>query len=147
MRRALPLIMTMLLMFLVIPEQAQSQDATGTWTITNSRAGRQGGQARETSMEVTLVQDGTAVTGTTMMAMGRGRGGGEAPAPQEIAITDGEMEDGKLTFTITRGMGERTMSMVFIGTVAGDAMEGNMTMAGGMGGGEPIPFKGVKKEG
>ncbi|MFH1762977.1 MAG: hypothetical protein ABIF09_02190 [Gemmatimonadota bacterium] len=144
MRRFVPLgLLAMLLMFLATPVQAQN--VTGDWTITYSQMGRQGGAAREVSMEITFLQDGTAVTGTTMMAMGGRGGGGEAPAPQEIAISDGKMDGNTLTFTINRGMGERTISMVFTGTVAEDAMEGTMAMAGGMGGGEPIPFKGVKK--
>ncbi len=138
-----------LLMFLAVPVQAQ--DVTGDWTITYSQMGRQGGQAREISLEITFLQDGATVTGTTMMAMRgrRGGGGGDPPAPQEVEISDGTMEDGKLTFSIVRGMGERTMTMVFTGTVEGNAMEGTIAMAmpGGMGGGEPIPFKGVKKEG
>ena len=147
MRRLVPLgLMATLLMFLATPLQAQ--DVTGSWTITYSQMGRQGGQAREVSMEVTFLQDGATVTGTTMMAMrGRPGGGGEPPAPQEVAIEDGTMEGNVLTFTINRGMGERTMSMVFTGTVEGNAMEGTMAMSGGMGGGEPIPFQGVKKEG
>jgi len=101
-------------------------------------------------MDATFLQDEAAVTGTALMAMGgRGRrgGGGDPPAPQEIAIEDGTMEGNVLTFTINRSMGERTMSMVFTGTVEGNAMEGTMAMSGGMGGGEPIPFQGVKKEG
>ena len=148
MRRIVPLgLMAILLMFLGTPLQAQ--DVTGTWTITYSQMGRQGGQAREVSMEITLQQNGTEVAGTTMMAMGRGRGGAEAPAPQEVAITDGKMEDGVLTFSLTRGMGERTMTTVYTATVDGNTMEGTMTMPamGGMGEREPTPFKGVKKEG
>ena len=146
MRRIVPLgLMAMLFMFLA--PTVQAQDVTGTWTITYSQMGRQGGQAREVSMDITFQQDGAEVTGTTMMAMGGRRGGGEAPAPQEVAITDGKMEEGKLTFSIARGMGERTMTMTFTGAIDGNAMEGTMVMAGGMGGGDPIPFKGVKKEG
>ncbi len=121
--------LAMLLMFLATPVQAQ---VTGDWTITYSQMGRQGGAAREVSMDITLKQDGATVTGTTMMAMG-GRGGaagGTPPAPQEVAISDGKMEGDKLTFTINRGMGERTISMVFTGTVAGNAMEGTMAMCG-----------------
>ncbi len=146
MRRIVPLgLMAILLMFMAAPMQAQ--DVTGTWTITYSQMGRQGGQAREVSMEITFQQDGAAVTGTTMLTMGRRGGGGQPPAPQEVAITDGKMEEGKLTFSIVRGMGERTMTMVFTSAVEGDAMEGTMAMSGGMGSGDPIPFKGVKKEG
>ena len=74
-------------------------------------------------------------------------GSGNPPEPQEIAIEDGKMEGDKLTFTINRSMGERTFSMTFTGTVSGATMEGTMATSGGMGGGEPVPFKGVKKEG
>ena len=125
----------------------QAQDVTGTWTLTYSMMGR-GGEPMERSMEFTFLQDGATVTGTTMMQMGRRPAAGEQPpAPQEIAIQDGKVDGNKLTFTITRGMGERTMTMVFEGTVTSNTMEGTLTQSGGMGGGEPVPFKGVKKEG
>jgi hypothetical protein len=146
MRRTVPVgLVAMLFAFMAVPLHAQ--DVTGSWTLTYSMMGRQGGQAREVSMEFNLKQDGTAVTGTTMMAMGRGRGGGEAPAPQEIAIEDGKMDGSTLTFSFTRGMGDRSMTQTFTATVSGNTMEGTITMSGGMGGGDPIPFKGVKKEG
>jgi hypothetical protein len=146
MRRIVPVgLVAMLFAFTAIPLHAQ--DVTGTWTLTYSMMGRQGGQAREVSMDFTLKQDGAVVTGTTMMAMGRGRAGGEAPAPQEIAIENGKMDGNKLTFSFTRGTGDRSMIQTFTGTVSGNNMEGTITMTGGMGGGEPIPFKGVKKVG
>jgi len=145
MRRFVPLgLMATLFMFLGTP--LQGQDVTGTWTLTYSQMGRQGGQAREVSMDFTFQQDGSVVTGTTMMAMGGRRGGGEAPAPQEVAISDGKMEGDKLTFAINRGMGERVMTMTFTGTVSGSTMEGSMATSG-MRASDPIPFKGVKKEG
>ena len=144
----IPFAFTAVLMALAGPLQAQ--DVSGTWTLTYSQMGRQGGQAREVSMDVTLKQDGTAVTGTALMAM-RGRPGGAGRAgagqPQEIPIADGKIEGDQLTFSVVRGQGERTMTMVFTSTVAGSEMVGNMAMSGGMGRGQPIPFKGVKKEG
>jgi len=148
MRRFVPFGLMAALLLIMAPS-LQAQDVTGDWILTYSQMGRQGGQARETSMELTLKQDGAAVTGTTMMAMGGRRGGGEAPAPQEIAISDGKMEDGVLTFSLTRGMGERTMTIVYTGTVDGNTMAGTLAMPamGGMGQRDPIPFKGVKKEG
>jgi len=134
-----------LLMFFAGPLQAQ--DVTGDWTLTYTMMGR-GGQSMERSMEITFQQDGATVSGTTMMqARGRPGGGGNPPEPQEVAIEDGKMEGDKLTFVINRGMGERTMTMTFTGTVSGATMEGTMAISGGMGGGEPVPFKGVKKEG
>ena len=145
MRRFIPFgLMAVLLLFMA--PSLQAQDVTGDWTITYSQMGRQGGQAREVSMDFTFQQDGAAVTGTTMMAMGGRRGGGEAPEPQEIAISDGKMEGDKLTFVINRGMGERVMTMTFTGTVAGGTMEGTMAMSG-MRASDPVPFKGMKKEG
>ena len=144
--RRIVLLGLMAMLFLFMGTPLQGQDVTGDWTLTYTMMDRQG-QAMERSMEITFSQDGATVTGTTMMQM-RGRGGGgEAPAPQEVAIRDGKMEDGQLIFSINRGMGERTMTMTFTGTVSGSTMEGTMAFSGGMGGGEPVPFKGVKKEG
>jgi hypothetical protein len=129
----------------------EAQDMNGAWTLTYSQAGRQGGQAREVSMDVTFQQDGSAITGTVLMAMparggpgGAGGGGGE---PQEIPISDGKIEGNEFTFSIARGMGQRTLTLIYSGTVAGDAMEGTMAMTGGRMDRPPIPFKGVKKEG
>ena len=143
MRKVVPLAFMAILMAISAPLQAQ--EVTGSWTLTYSQMGRQGGQAREVSMDVTLQQDGATITGTALMAMrGRGGGGGE---PQEVPITDGKVEGDKITFSVVRGMGERTMTLVYSGTVAGSTMEGTMAMGGGMGGREPVAFKGVKKEG
>ena len=144
MRRFVPLgLMAMLFMFMGAPLQAQ--DVTGDWTLTYSQMGRDG-QSMERTMEITFQQDGADVTGTTMMQM-RGRGGGgDPPAPQEVAISDGKMEGDKLTFLISRGTAERTMTLTFNGTVSGGTMEGTMTMSG-MRASDPVPFKGVKKEG
>ena len=144
MRSVISLAFMAVLMTLAAPLQAQ--DVTGDWTLTYSMMGRQGGQAREVSMDVSLQQDDNEVTGTALMAMGGGRGGA-AGAPQEIAITDGKIEGDKFTFSVARGMGERSMAFVYSGTVVGATMEGTMAMGGGRGGREPIVFTGVKKEG
>ena len=142
----MPLAFMTVLMTLAAPLQAQ--DVTGDWTITYSMMGRQGGQAREVSMDVSLNQEGSAVTGTAFMAMrGRGAGAGGGGEIQEVPITDGTIEGNKVTFTVSRGMGERTMAFVYSGIVAKATMEGTMAMSGGMGDREPISFKGVKKEG
>jgi len=137
--------MTFLFMLLAIP--AQAQDVSGAWTLSWMQAGRQGGAAMERTMDVTFVQDGSAVTGTvTMAAMGRGGrgGGGAGGAPREIAL-EGTMEGNVLTFSYTMGMGERSFTQSFTATVDGNAMEGTMT--GGMRQTGETPFKGVKKEG
>ena len=132
----------LLLTLLASPVQAQ-EDISGEWTLTYTMMGRQGGQGREINQNITLVQEGNTVTGTALMMMGRpGGGGGE---PQEVEITDGTIEGDQLTFTITRGMGERTMSTVYTATVSGNEMEGTIAMDGGRGPRDPIPFTGVKK--
>ncbi|MGD2122102.1 MAG: hypothetical protein PVJ76_10180 [Gemmatimonadota bacterium] len=150
MRRFVSLGLMAVLFMLVVPAlQAQEVNVTGDWTITYTMQGRQGGPGREMSMDVTFQQEGTTVTGTALMAMpGRPGGGGGAPEPEPISLTDTNLEGDQLTFTVSRGMGERTFSQVFTATVAGNEMEGTVAMGGGMrGGGEPIPFTAVKKEG
>jgi hypothetical protein len=154
MRRAIPFVfMSLMLLFLVVP--AQAQDLAGTWALTFSRQARGGGQATEVTQEFTfeVAEDGT-ITGKTMMAMRGGRrggGAGAAQAPQEVALSDVKLEDGTLTFSINRTFGERTMTTNYTATVTGNTMEGTFTMAGGMGGGggtrPPTPFTGTKKEG
>jgi hypothetical protein len=148
MRKVLPLAFMAMLMALGAP--LQGQDVTGTWVLTYTQMGRNG-QSMERTMEIIFQQSGSDVTGTTMMQM-RGRpgggGGGNPPAPQEVTIEGGKMEGGTLTFDIVRGQGERSMTMTFSSTVEGNTMEGTLAMTGGMrAGGDPIPFKGVKKEG
>jgi len=134
----------LLLTLLASPVQAQ-EDVSGEWTLTYTMMGRQGGQGREINQDITLVQDGTTVTGTAVLTMGRpGGGGGQT---QEVEITDGKIEGDQLTFTITRGMGERSMSTVYTATVSGSEMEGTLAFSGGRGGMEPITFTGVKKVG
>ena len=137
-------LMAILMVFLAPPVAAQ--DVTGSWTLTYTMQGRQG-QAMERNMDVTLKQEGDAITGTALMMRGR-PGGGGGGQPMEVAISDGKVEDGKFTFSIIRGQGERSMTLVFSGAASGKEMDGTMAMSGGMrGGGDPIPFKGVKKEG
>jgi hypothetical protein len=144
-RVALFSIVPAFLLFFAGPLQAQG--VTGTWELTYSTAGR-GGETMTRTMTVNLVQEEAAVTGTvTLAAMGgrRGGGGGNPPAPQEIAIENGTMEGDSLTFSYTMGMGDRSFTQTFKAKVTGDTMEG--TMSGAMRQMEPVPFKGVKKEG
>lgn len=146
MRGLIPLAFVAVLMTLAAPLHAQ--DVAGTWTLSYSQMGRQGGAPRDVSMDVTLIQDGANVTGTVLMPMrGRPGAGGGGGAPQEVAITEGKMDGDQLIFSIVRGQGERTMTLVFTSTVSGSTMEGKLAMSGGMGEREPVPFKGVRKEG
>jgi hypothetical protein len=133
----------MAFLFLLLAGPAQAQDVSGDWTLTWTQTGRNG-QSMERSIDITLVQEGTTVTGNATMTArpgGRGAGGG---AGREVQI-EGTMEGDQLTFSWSLGMGQRTFTQSFTATVSGNNMEGTMT--GGMRQTDPIPFKGVKKEG
>jgi hypothetical protein len=95
-------------LFLALPVQAQHVDVTGKWETT-----------RETprgtmTTTFTFNQDGGTLTGT----VGSQRGDSE--------ITNGSIEGNKITFTLVMTMGDRTMEMVYSGTVEGDAITGTM---------------------
>lgn len=143
MRRSISIgLAALTLMLLARPVQAQV-DMTGIWEITTVT------QRGERVMTFTFKQDGATLTGhTEFAAMGRGGGAGAAAAPREISISNGKVDGNKVTFQIVMGMGERSMTQSFTGTVSGDTMEGTMT--GGMGPqgqAGPVPFTGKKKTG
>ena len=146
MRRSIPLgLAALTLILLAQPVQAQV-DMTGTWEITTVT------QRGERIMTFTFEQDGAALTGHTEFApMGRPGGAGGAGArgaPREIPISNGKVEGNQVTFQIVMGMGERSITQSFTGTVSGDTMEGTMT--GGMGPqgqAGPFPFNGKRKTG
>ncbi len=134
MRRLIPVVF--LLAFLLVPAagiQAQA-DVSGTWEIT-----WEGPRGPSTTTFV-FQQEGQALTGTAQMAMrGPNRGQGQG---REVEITDGKVEGNTITFSMTMGMGQRSMSFKFTGTVDGNNMEGTMETPRG-----ENPFKGIRKEG
>lgn len=144
---AIPGFLALLLLVLAIPLGAQ--DVTGSWTLTYTMTGPRGGPGLERSMELTLQQEGTTVTGTATMQAFRRRaaGGGEQPQTQEYPIQEGTIEEDQITFTVSRGTEQRSFTMLFSGSVSGTTMEGTLTLSGGMRSVDPVPFKGVKKEG
>ena len=118
--------------------EAQAQaNVAGTWEISWET------QRGPMTTTFTFVQDGNAFIGNAEMAMrggppgGGGGGGGET---REVEITDGKIDGNTITFSMAMGMGERSMSFAFTGTVTGDAMEGTMTTPRG-----ETPFTGVRK--
>ena len=127
--------------FLLLASPLHAQNVTGTWEITTSTL------RGERTITVNLVQEGATVTGTAQMAMMGRRGGGAGQnVPREVPISDGSFQDGTLTFTVTMGRGDRTFSQTYVATtVTDEAMEGTIT--GEMRSNEPLPFKGIKKEG
>jgi hypothetical protein len=110
-----------------------AQDMSGSWALTSETP--RGAQ----TMTLVVVQDGSELTGTlTMQRMGGGPrgggGGGGGGGPMEIEISDGSFSDGKFSFSVMLGRGDRTFSQEFTGRVKGDEMNG--TIAGGPRGGD-----------
>ncbi len=118
---------TALLALLAVP--ATAQDLSGDWDFT-FEAGPQGPQ----TITVTLTQEGTTVSGTAMLPMLQGI---------PVEVSDGMLEEGKLTFAFHMDFEGQTFSLSFSATVDGDSMEGVVTIPTG----ETFPFTGMKKEG
>ncbi len=87
----------------------QTVNVTGKWEFTS-----EGPRGTQTST-ITFEQDGTVLKGT--METQRGA----------VSFENGSVEGNKITFTIVRGMGDRTFEMTYTGTVEGDTMTGTMT--------------------
>jgi hypothetical protein len=63
----------------------------------------------------TFEQDGNALTGTVETQRG------------STPISSGSVEGNVVTFTIVRGMGDRSMEMTYTGTLEGDSITGSMS--------------------
>lgn len=87
----------------------QTLNVAGKWEFTS-----EGPRGTQTST-ITFEQDGTVLKGT--METQRGA----------VSFENGSVEGNKITFTIVRGMGDRTFEMTYTGTVEGDTMTGTMT--------------------
>jgi hypothetical protein len=99
---------------------AQAADPTGTWTW--SQPGRDGTPRKST---LTLALKDGALTGSIS-----GRGG-------EIAIGDASFKDPAIAFTVTRQMGDNTMTIKYSGTLDGDTIKGSIVMPPPPDGGDP----------
>lgn len=137
MRRLLSFAFLGMLLFAGVREAQAQANVTGSWELSWET------QRGATTSTFTFVQEGNAFTGTAEMAMRGGPpggGGGGGGGTREVEITDGKVEGNTISFTMAMGMGERSMSFTFIGTVTGDAMEGTMTTPRG-----EAPFTGKRK--
>jgi len=102
---------------------AQSNaNVAGTWSLTLAPAegggggGQGGGGGAPMPQTLTLMQDGTKVTGT----MSGGRGG-------DVPVT-GSVSGSMFTFSVTRqGRDGNTMTINYSATVTGDTMSGKMS--------------------
>ena len=85
----------------------QPSGVTGTWTWT------QQGPGGEMEISLKLKQDGDKLTGTISGFQG-----------QETEIKDGKVEDGKISFKVTREFGGNQIVTNYTGTISGDTFKG-----------------------
>ena len=136
MRRLIPSAFLALLLSAGVQQLQAQVDLTGTWEISWET------QRGATTTTFTFAQEENAFTGMAQMMMGGRPGGGGGGGTREVEITDGKIDGNNVTFNMAMGMGERSMTFTFTGTVTGDTMEGTMTTARG-----ENPFTGKRKEG
>lgn len=94
----------------------QAADASGTWTW--SMPGRDGGEARKTTLKLKV--DGEKLTGTISSP---GRQGGQA---RETEISDGKIKGDELSFAVVREFNGNKMTIKYSGKVSGDAIKGKI---------------------
>ena len=104
-----------------------AQNLTGTWELESQT------QRGTQNITLTLVQDGSELTGSVTQAFG-GRGGGGGARTMDIE--NGTVDGGSFSFTYAITFGDNSVTLSYSGTSEGDAMEG--TIEGGRGGGRPF---------
>jgi len=122
-----------------------AQNISGTWQITSE--GRRGPQTQT----LTLLVEGSTLTGSmTFTGGGRRGGGGGGGQPQAIEISDGTVDGNSFSFSIVRTRGGDSVTLTYSGTFEGDTLEGaregggRRGGGGGGGGGTPRPFTGTR---
>jgi hypothetical protein len=91
-------------------------DANGTWTW--STPGRDGGEARKSTMK--LKTEGDKVTGTISTP-------GREGAARETAITNGKIKGDEISFEVTREFQGNKVTAKYTGKIAGDTITGKMS--------------------
>jgi hypothetical protein len=104
-------------------EEKAKGNATGTWKSTFKAPN---GNTIETTFK--LKQDGNKLTGTVT-----GRDG------KEVKIENGKIEDGKVSFQVTRMFNDQKFTLKYSGKVEGDSIKGKL-QAPGRDGGEGRSF-------
>ena len=125
-----------------VTSQAADSKASGTWSWTQQRGGRaggQGGNANATPRKTTLVlkADGEKLTGTLTQPMGGrggGGGGGAAAAPAPVEISDGKVKGDEISFSVKREFNGNAFVTKYTGKVEGDKITGKMELPARNGG-------------
>ena len=94
----------------------RAADASGTWSW--STPGRDGGEARKTTLKLKV--DGEKVTGTISSP---GRQGGQA---REAEISEGKIKGDEISFAVTREIQGNKLTMKYSGKIAGDTIKGKI---------------------
>lgn len=97
-------------------DAAAKTDVSGTYTWEMGRGGGGGGGGGGQTTTLTLKQDGSKLTGT----ISGGRGG-------DTDIEEGKVEDGKLSFKVTREFNGNKMVTSYSGTVEGETLKLTVT--------------------
>jgi hypothetical protein len=126
------------MILLVVAFVALASDVvTGKWVY--ETAGRNGGPARQTTLD--LKADGAKLTGTVAGGGGGGRGqgggggapGGGAPgggAPQAAPISNGTVDNNNISFVVSRDTPNGAMVTKYEGVVTGGDMKLKVTRTG-----------------
>ncbi len=114
------------------PAPASAQNLAGVWELSQET-----GRGTRT-LTLTLVVDGSALTGSVTFTGGGRRGGGGGGGPQTIEISDGTIDGSSFTFTVTLPFGGG-VEQSYRGTIDGATLAG--TVEGGRGGGRPFTGK------
>ncbi len=109
-----------------------AQNLTGTWQLESQT------QRGTRNITLTLVQDGSELTGSVTQTFGgrRGGGGGGGGGARTMDVENGTVDGDSFSFTYTITFGDNSVALSYSGTYEGDAMEG--TIEGGRGGGRPF---------
>jgi hypothetical protein len=92
-------------------QDSKKADPTGTWTW--SMPGRDGGEARETTLK--LKMEGEKLTGTVSGRQGN-----------ETAITNGKLTGDEVSFDVTREYQGNSRTQKFKGKISGDSIIGKI---------------------
>ena len=90
-------------------------DASGTWTW--STPGRDGGEARKSTMKLKV--DGEKVTGTIATP-------GREGAAREAEITNGKIKGDQISFDVAREFQGNKFTAKYSGKISGDTITGKM---------------------
>lgn len=94
---------------------AQNATPTGTWSW--STPGRNGGEARKTTLK--LKAEGEKLTGTVSMAGRQGQA-------VETEISDGKVKGDDISFSVTREFNGNKFTAKYSGKVTADTIKGKM---------------------